>query len=574
MDAIRSLAVKHALLNAVKYGGRAQVKPVVAKVLGERPEYRSMAGDVVRVVEEVVEMVNAMSLEEQLKMLGELWPEALQHEERVVEERRLPPLSNAEVGKVVTRFAPNPDFVLHLGSARPAIISYEYSRMYRGRFILRFEDTDPKTKRPLPEAYDMIREDLKWLGIRWDEEYIQSLHMEVYYKHARELIERGGAYVCTCPAETVRRLRAIGERCACSKRALEAQLDLWDRMVAGEFGEGEAVLRVVTDPHHPDPSVRDWIAFRIIDTAAHPHPLVGDRYVAWPTYNFACGVDDHNLGVTHIFRGKEHESNTVKQRFLYGHFGWSYPTAIHFGRLGIEGTILSKSKIRKRIEDGYYGGLDDPRLATLKALRRRGIVPEAIWELILQVGVKTSAARISLANLHAINRKYVEPRANRYMFVPDPVPLTLAGAVGTVTARIPVHPSHPERGVRTVDIQLSGEGATVFISGADAPMLEEVGEARLLGLANIRLVGPGLAEISGFDPDYAKEKGLAIIQWCPPNAVDATVVKAEGDELREVKGLAEPAVEELRQGDHAQFFRFGFVVLEDKNRRLFIFSHD
>ncbi|RLE99312.1 MAG: glutamate--tRNA ligase, partial [Thermoprotei archaeon] len=207
MEEVRRLALVYALQNAVRYGGRAMVKPVVSKLLGSRPELRSMAREVVKLVEEVVAEVNSMGLEKQRELLERLRPEALEEERRDEERRGLPPLPRAEKGRVVTRFAPNPDFVLHLGSARPAIISYEYARMYGGRFILRFEDTDPKTKPPMPEAYEMIREDLKWLGLKWDEEHIQSLRMKVYYEHARRLIELGGAYVCTCSPERVRELR-------------------------------------------------------------------------------------------------------------------------------------------------------------------------------------------------------------------------------------------------------------------------------------------------------------------------------------------------------------------------------
>ncbi|RLE86818.1 MAG: glutamate--tRNA ligase [Thermoprotei archaeon] len=575
MEEVRRLALIYALQNAVRYGGRAMVKPVVSKLLGSRPELRSMAREVVKLVEEVVAEVNSMGLEKQRELLERLRPGALEEERRDEGRRGLPPLPRAEKGRVVTRFAPNPDFVLHLGSARPAIISYEYARMYGGRFILRFEDTDPKTKPPMPEAYEMIREDLRWLGLKWDEEHIQSLRMEVYYEHARRLIELGGAYVCTCSPERVRELRAAGVRCACAERSVEDQLELWDKMLGGEFGEGEAVLRVKTDIRHPNPSVRDWIAFRIIDTDRYPHPLTGSKYVVWPTYNFACGVDDHLMGVTHIFRGKEHEINTLKQKYLYEHFGWEYPVAVHFGRLSVEGVVLSKSRMREGIEKGFYRGFDDPRLATLRALRRRGILPEAIWDLILNVGIKPSSARISLENLYALNRRYVEPRANRYMFVPDPAPLEVRGARGELVAEIPRHPSHPERGVRRLKLKLTDGVARVYVPGGDLRGMRPGAELRLLGLANLRLVAEGVAEVVSADPGYAKARGLPIIQWCPAgSAVPATVLLARGSELEEVKGLAEPGVRELKEGDHAQFYRFGFVVLEDAREMRFVYSHD
>ncbi|MGB9704684.1 MAG: glutamate--tRNA ligase family protein, partial [Pyrobaculum sp.] len=274
---IEEVVLKHALANAVKYGGKADVKAVMAKIMAEVPELRARAREVRQVVDQVVARVNSMPLEEQLKILRERWPEVL--EERRPEQRRaglegLPELPKVR-GGVVVRFAPNPDFVLHLGSARPAVLNYAYRLKYGGRFILRFEDTDPRTKRPLVteevDAYQAIREDLKWLGVKWDEEYIQSRRMEIYYEHARKLLEIGGAYVDLCKPEEWRRLRNAGRACPHREQPPEVNLELWDKMLRGSFGEGEAVVRIKTDLAHPDPSVRDWVAFRIIDTSKTPH---------------------------------------------------------------------------------------------------------------------------------------------------------------------------------------------------------------------------------------------------------------------------------------------------------------
>ncbi|MEM1636957.1 MAG: glutamate--tRNA ligase family protein, partial [Pyrobaculum sp.] len=245
---IEDLVWKHALANAVRYGGKADVKAVMAKLMADAPELRQRAREVKQLVEEVVAKVNAMSPEEQLRILRERWPDAL--EEKKAEQKRpgiegLPELPGVKDG-VVVRFAPNPDFVLHLGSARPAILNYAYRLKYGGRFILRFEDTDPRTKKPLVteevNAYNAIREDLRWLGIRWDEEYIQSQRMEVYYDHARRLLEMGAAYVDLCKADEWRRLRNQGKACPHRDQPSEAQLELWDKMLEGRFGEGEAVM--------------------------------------------------------------------------------------------------------------------------------------------------------------------------------------------------------------------------------------------------------------------------------------------------------------------------------------------
>lgn len=573
-EEIRHLALIYALDNAVRHGGKALPQPVLSRLLGLRPDLRQRAREVLAIVEQVVDEVNKLSPEDQKARLELLAGGELPAKREIAERAELPPLPNAERGRVVTRFAPNPDFVLHLGSARPAILSYEYARMYDGRFILRFEDTDPKTKSPMLEAYDLIRDDLRRLGLKWDEEYIQSLRMEIYYEYAKRLIELGGAYVCTCSREEVSRNRTAGVRCACASRSATEQLEMWERMLAGSFEEGEAVLRLKTDIRHPNPSVRDWIAFRVIDTERYPHPLVGSKYVVWPTYNFACAIDDHLMGITHILRGAEHEINTLKQRYIYEYFGWTYPTAIHFGRLGIEGAILSKSKIREGIRAGLYTGYDDIRLATLRSLWRRGILPEAIRDLMIHVGVKASTARISLENLYAINRKYLEAKANRYMFVPNPHKLKLRTSSSELIARIPRHPSYPERGVRELRLASPSGYCEIYVPRDDVAHLSEGAEFRLLGLANVKLLDLSMAEVVNLDVDYARSKKLAIIQWAPAEeAVPATVLVARGNAIGEVRGVAEPGVTELKAGEHAQLYRFGFAILEDPRSFRFIYTH-
>ncbi|RLE55736.1 MAG: glutamate--tRNA ligase, partial [Candidatus Methanomethylicota archaeon] len=184
---VELLIKKHAFLNAYRHGGKAEVNPVLSKILGERPDLRRKVRLLIPHVKRIVDEVNSMSLSEQENVIRLNWPELVEVE-REVEEKVLPPLPNVERFEVVrTRFAPNPDAPLHLGSARPIILCHEYARMYHGKFILRFEDTDPKTKRPIIEVYDWIREDLLWLKAKWDEEYIQSDRIPIYYSYAVKL---------------------------------------------------------------------------------------------------------------------------------------------------------------------------------------------------------------------------------------------------------------------------------------------------------------------------------------------------------------------------------------------------
>ncbi|MCC6053680.1 MAG: glutamate--tRNA ligase family protein, partial [Desulfurococcaceae archaeon] len=271
---LREVAYKHAIINAVKHGGRADLKAVISKIVAEVPEVKKSIKEYMDIIKSTVDEVNKLPLEEQLKIARENWPDLLE-EKREEREKELPPLKGAIHGKVVTRLAPNPDFPLHLGNARPALLSYWYAKMYNGKMILRFEDTDPRIKAPYPEAYNLIKEDLKWLGVVWDEEYVQSLRIPLFYSVAKELLKRGSAYVDLCDTKTIRALRARGKACPHRDLPVEKQLEEFDKMLEGHYGEGEAVLRIKTDLSHPDVSVRDWIAMRVIDTSKTPHPVVG-----------------------------------------------------------------------------------------------------------------------------------------------------------------------------------------------------------------------------------------------------------------------------------------------------------
>ncbi|MCS7123851.1 MAG: glutamate--tRNA ligase [Candidatus Bathyarchaeota archaeon] len=574
---IEELIRKFALLNAVKHDGKAQIGPVMGKVLAEKPELRTKAKEITPLINRIVGEVNTLSLSEQKRIVEENWPEALQRE-KVEEEKKLPPLPNADkYPKVVTRFSPNPDCVLHLGSARAIILCHEYARMYRGKFILRFEDTDPKLKKPVLEFYDRIREDLAWLGCIPDEEYIQSDRIPIYYGYAEKLLENGNAYVCACQPQAFREKILAKRPCPCRDLPSETHMERWRRMLDGEYGEGEAVVRIKTDLQHPNPAVRDWPALRVIDTERSPHPRVGSKYRVWPLYNFACGLDDHLMGVTHIIRGKEHLTNMVRQEYLYRHLGWKYPEAIHYGRLKIVGAYLSKSKIVQGVREGFYEGWDDPRLATFVALRKRGITPAAIKRLIIDVGPKTSDVVLSWENLYAYNRKTLDPEVDRYFFVSNPIQLTVHGVPKTFTARIRRHPEHLERGFREYTIKPTEKGEAFFwVSKNDLKNLATGRIIRLMELFNVRVeeVKAYAVEASFLSEAYedAKRAEAPLIHWVSIGAdMPCRVVMPDATT---VEGIAEKACESLKPNDIAQFERFGFVRIEKTDGKILAyFAH-
>ncbi|MGA3059925.1 MAG: glutamate--tRNA ligase [Candidatus Bathyarchaeia archaeon] len=568
---LKELIRKAALLNAVSHDGKAQAGAIVGKILGERQDLRTKVKELSSQISTIVTEVNNLSVAEQKTIVEKNWPETQKKEK--VEEKRLPPLPNADkYSQIVTRFSPNPDCVLHLGSARAIILSHEYARMYNGKFILRFEDTDPKVKRPSPIFYDSIRQDLKWLGCKVDEEYIQSDRLPIYYDYTERLIRDGNAYVCECPPEEFRKKTLAKEPCPCRILSETENLECWNRMLSGGYTEGQAVVRVKTDLEHPNPAVRDWPALRIIDTKKYPHPRVGSKYIVWPLYNLAAGLDDHLMGMTHIIRGKEHYTNMVRQKYMYDYLGWNYPEAIHYGRLKITGTFLSKSKIIQGVKEGLYTGFDDPRLGTFAALRKRGITPEAIKKMIIDVGTKSNDVTLSWENLYSYNRKILDAVSNRYFFVPEPVELTVLEVPKAFRAKLPLHPEKPELGFReyTVAPESGAKEVSFWIPKKDFDAVESETVIRLIELFNVKIENKTVNSvtatfISESYEDVRKIKAQ-LIQWilkgeelpCQVVMQDASVTE----------GFAESDCKKLKPDAIIQFERFGFVRIDEVSQKL------
>jgi len=582
---LRELIWKAALLNAVSHDGKAQAGAMVGKVLGERQDLRSCVKELAVVINSVVNEVNSYSFVEQKAIVEQNWPETQKKEKP--EEKKLPPLPNADKFKqIVTRFSPNPDCVLHLGSARAIVLSHEYARMHNGKFILRFEDTDPKIKRPALEFYDSIRKDLKWLGIQVDEEYIQSDRLSIYYEYVEKLVSLGAAYVCECKQEVFHKIALSREACPCRNLSSAEQLDRWHKMLNGDYKEGQAVVRVKTELDHPNPAVRDWPALRIIDTKKYPHPRVGSKYTLWPLYNLAAGIDDYLMGMTHVIRGKEHYTNMIRQKYMYQALGWEYPEAIHYGRLKITDAFLSKSKIIAGVREGTYTGFDDPRLGTFSALRKRGVTPEAIKKMIIDVGIKANDVTLSWENLYSYNRKILDASSDRYFFVPEPIELKVNGVPKEFISKLPLHPEKPERGFREYIItpNKADASASFWVSKKDAMNMEQGKIVRFMELFNIGItkinqqstidaVEPKLLAVeakylSEAYEDVRKSKA-SIIQWIPKDTEVTCEIILQNAQI--VTGFAERESKKLKPDIIIQFERFGFTRVDKVDQKLIVY---
>lgn len=533
-----------ALQNAVKHKSVPKAGAILGSVMGAHPELRPQAKEINAMLPEILAEVEAMSVEEREAKLTALSPEMIEkmHEkkERVHE---LPELPEAGSG-VVMRFAPNPSGPLHLGHARASVLNDYYVKKYGGKFYYRVEDTDPK--RVDPEAYDMVMEDLKWLGIGITDVVYQSDRFQIYYDLARELIKLGGAYMCTCDNDEFREKKLKKQPCPCRDLSVEENLRRFDDMLAGKYQEGEITMRVKTDIAHPDPAVRDFAAMRVLTSVKHPRR---PEIFVYPLMNFSVAVDDHLLGMTHVIRGKDHIANTRRQEYIYRYFGWKMPHFYHYGRMSIAGLELSTSGMRKGINEGLYTGWDDIHLGTLRALARRGIQPEAVRAAVVDIGMGDTDISFSWENLFAQNKAIIDAEADRYFFVPDAVPVTVANAPA-MEAHAPIYPNHPERGERV----LSFTGSVLL------PRSEiETGRMlRLKDLFNIRITGEGSAEYAGDSLAEARAAKAPIVQWLPTDAgVPCSLLTPEGTS----EGYCEVAVLNYDQ-KIVQFERVGFARID------------
>ena len=542
LDLIYAVTLKY----SIKYGGKTSPKFIIGKVIAIKPDIKKNLRDIIPEINKIVEKVNNMTLEEQ-KAEFEKYKDILPEEVKKEEKKVLPPLKGAEEGKVRMRFAPGPSGPLHIGHSRAVILNDEYVKMYKGVFILRLEDTNPRNV--LPEAYDMIKEDVEWLDAKWHEFYIQSDRMEIYYEHAKKLLEMGKAYICTEDPETWRKKKVHGEKIPERDLPPEVQLEKWEKMLEGEYDEGEAVFVVKTDLNHPNPAVRDFVGFRIIKDI--PHPRTGEKYIVYPTYNFAVAIDDHLMGVTHVLRGKDHLVNTMRQEYIYEHFGWKKPFFYHYGLVSMEDVILKTTTIKEGIKKGEYIGWDDPRLGTLRALAKRGIKPEAIRKYWLDVGLKEVDIKFSWDILYSYNRELIDRDANRYFFVWDPVEVEIKG-LGTYEAKIPKHPNDPSRGFREHRVSLPTK---VYLAKSDWERISEGETFRLKDLFNVTRRGD-ILEFAGNDLAILK-KGAKILHWLL-EGLPMTVIKPNGEKY---EGIVEKYIEESL-GNVVQLERFGYCRVE------------
>jgi glutaminyl-tRNA synthetase len=329
-------------------------------------------------------------------------------------------------GRVHTRFPPEPNGYLHIGSAYAINISYSVAQRYGGKFNLRFDDTNP-AKEDM-EYVNAIIEDMKWMGFDWEDRlFFGSDYFEQMYNYAVKLIKKGKAYVCDLSSEEIREYRGTltepGKESPYRNRTVEENLDLFERMKNGEFPEGSRVLRAKIDMSSPNIIMRDPVLYRILYTK---HYRTDDKWCIYPMYDFAHPIQDAIENITHSLCSIEFKNHRPLYEWVLNELEIENPPKqIEFGRMSVKGVVTSKRYLKQLVSGKYVDGWDDPRLPTIKGLRRRGYSPEAIKRFLSEVGVAKDTSTADSAMLEHFVREDLKLKAPRIMTVLNPLKVVI-----------------------------------------------------------------------------------------------------------------------------------------------------
>lgn len=513
---------------------------------------------------------------------------------------------NRNDGRIATRFPPEPNGYLHIGHAKSICLNFGIAADYGGTCNLRFDDTNPHKEND--EFVAAIQADVRWLGYGWEDRlYFASDYFEQLYDYAVELIKKGKAYVCDLTAEQIREYRGTlttaGRDSPYRNRSVAENLDLFARMRAGEFADGERVLRARIDMASANMNMRDPTLYRIRHGVIHHH--TGERWCIYPMYDFTHPVSDALEGITHSLCTLEFEDHRPLYDWVLDNTSVPcHPRQIEFARLNLQYTVVSKRKLTQLVDEGYVDGWDDPRMPTIAGLRRRGVTPAAIRTFCDRIGVTRADGIVEMSMLENCIREDLNSHVPRRMAVLHPVKLIIDNypAGQSEQLSVPNHPQDPSLGSRNLPFERE-----IYIDRNDFmedpprkfKRLVPGGEVRLRHAYVIRcedVIKNNQGEVIelrcshdpatlGADPQGRKVKG--VIHWVPASqAIEAEVrlydrlfrhpapesahdgrdfkAHVNPDSLRTLTGCyVEPSLAEATAGDRFQFEREGYFVLDE-----------
>lgn len=521
--------------------------------------------------------------------------------ERIIDQD----LKEGKYTKIATRFPPEPNGYLHIGHAKSILLNYGLAKKYNGIFNLRFDDTNPTKEKT--EFVESIIADVEWLGAHYDGDVkFASDYFQEMYDAAIKLIKKGKAYVCDLSAEEIRQYRGTltepGKNSPYRDRAVEENLNLFERMKNGEFADGSKVLRAKIDMASPNINMRDPVIYRV---ARMTHHNTGDDWCIYPMYDFAHPIEDAIEGITHSICTLEFEDHRPLYDWVVQELEYSHPPKqIEFAKLYLTNVITGKRYIKRLVDQGIVDGWDDPRLVTIAALRRRGFTPESLKNFMELVGVAKSNSSVDYAMLEYCIRDDLKPKAPRVMAVLDPIKLVIDNypedQVEYLDAQ--VNMENPELGVKQVPF-----GKELWIERED--FMEEPPKKyfRLFPGNEVRLMNAYFVKCVGYEKDengqvtvvhctydpitkngtgFTGRKVKGTIHWVPVKQAKKVTVRLYENLVDEDKGVynedgsvnlnpnsltvvnncyIEPSIEDYQPGDSFQFVRNGYFCIDTKD---------
>lgn len=512
-------------------------------------------------------------------------------------------LKSGHVQEIVTRFPPEPNGYLHIGHAKSICLNFELADEFKGRTNLRFDDTNPLKEDT--EYVESIQEDVRWLGFEWDELRFASDYFEELYNRAVLLIRKGKAYVCDLTAEQTREYRGTltepGKESPYRSRTVEENLDLFTRMRAGEFKDGERVLRAKIDMASPNITLRDPVLYRIAHTHHH---RTGDAWCIYPMYDYAHPLSDAIEGITHSICTLEFEDH----RPLYD---WTVaecemdatPRQYEFARLNVTNTVMSKRKLKQLVDEAVVDGWDDPRMPTISGLRRKGYTPEAMRAFCREIGVSKSNSLVDERNLEHFIREDLKLKALRTMAVLRPLKVVITNYPEGQTELLDAENNAENEEMGTRQIPFSRE---IYIEQDDFMENPPNKYFRLFPGNEVRLkhayfitcqevvkdeTGNVIELHCTYDPKtksgsgFNERKVKGTIHWVEASQAVAAdfrlfepLITSEAEEdgkpflecinpnsLEVLQGFVEPNMKDAAGGDKFQFFRHGYFNVDPKD---------
>ena len=436
-------------------------------------------------------------------------------------------LASGKNTRVQTRFPPEPNGYLHIGHAKAICIDFSTAEKYGGECNLRLDDSNPSKEDV--EYVEAIKADIEWLGYKWNNVYYASDYFDFVYECAIKLIEKGKAFVCDLTPEEMREYRGTlkepGKNSPYRDRSVEENLDLFRRMTAGEFPDGSRVLRAKIDMASPNIVMRDPVIYRIMHVSHHQ---TGDKWCVYPMYDFVHPLSDAKERVTYSLCTLEFENNRPLYDWFINEIGFEEPPRqIEFARLNLNYCLTSKRKCLRLVQDNIVTGWDDPRMATLGGMRRRGYPAEAVRNFVDKIGVSKANSVVDFGLLESCVRDVLNASAPRAMAVIEPLKVVIdnypEGKTETIT--VECHPEHPEMGTR--EVTFSKE---IYIEQSDFMIEPPKKYFRLYPGNEVRLKGAYFAKCVSYETD---ENGNVTVVHC---TYDEASKGGESPDGRKVKG--------------------------------------